>query len=102
MPTIRKPVVDPNREPSLVMTLPEVLFVLRQALAPVKITDYVLYNWIERGYFPGAIALGGMRSHDKPHRVVWLTADVDAFLEGLRSQPRLKAPKTARGASQPA
>ncbi|WP_406833662.1 hypothetical protein [Pseudomonas asiatica] len=97
MPAARKVNIDPDRVPSLVMTRDEVLYKLRQALAPVRITDYILNNWMARDYFPRPVALGGLRSHGKAMHVVWLTADVQAFLDGLPSQPRLKAPKNYGG-----
>ncbi|MNM37113.1 hypothetical protein D3C81_478360 [compost metagenome] len=97
MPAARNVNIDPDRAPSLVMTRDEVLYKLRQALAPIRISDYILNNWMDRDYFPRAIALGGLRSHGKAMHVVWLTADVQAFLDGLPSQPRLKAPKNYGG-----
>ena len=83
---------------SLVMTRAEYKARLQEAFAPVRITDYLLDVWMERGFAPRGIALGGLRSNGKACRVVWLRADVEAFLDGLASQPRLDAPKTVWGA----
>lgn len=83
-------------ETSLIMTRAEYKARLQEAFAPVRVTDYLLDAWMERGFAPCAIALGGLRSNGKACRAVWLRADVEAFLNGLASQPRLAARLTVR------
>ncbi len=87
-----------TNDASLIMTRAEYKARLQEAFAPVRVTDYLLDVWMERGFAPRAIALGGLRSNGKACRAVWLKADVEAFLAGLNSQPRLDAPKTVWGA----
>ncbi|MFT2161517.1 hypothetical protein [Pseudomonas putida] len=94
MPTTRKA----SHENSLIMTRAEFKARLQEAFAPVQVTDYLFDVWLERGFTPRAVALGGLRSNGKACRAVWLKADVEAFLDGLGSLPRLAAPKTVWGA----
>lgn len=98
MPRKHELKVDPDRTPSRIVLKDELRVWLEDELAPLTFSERTVDLWVDRGILPGPIALGGLRPNGKAVRVAWLRADVEAFLDGLSSQPRLKAPKVWKAA----